>query len=76
MDQSKEYRVSRPISDVIFEIFVVVFLVLFVIITLYFSIHLLICFKNDSITVEDTNKEKQYTLVMNGKVTARSILHT
>ncbi|SEM28862.1 putative aldouronate transport system permease protein [Butyrivibrio sp. ob235] len=31
----KEYKVRRPVSDVIFEIFVVVFLFLFVVITLY-----------------------------------------
>ncbi len=49
MDQKKEYRVSRPISDTIFEIFVVVFLVLFVIITLYPVINTIVLSFNDGI---------------------------
>jgi len=49
MDQKKEYRVSRPISDTIFEIFVVVFLVLFVIITLYPVVNTVVLSFNDGI---------------------------
>jgi putative aldouronate transport system permease protein len=47
--KEKEYRVSRPISDVIFEIFVVLFLVIFVIVTLYPVINTVALSFNDGI---------------------------
>ncbi|MCR5734616.1 MAG: carbohydrate ABC transporter permease [Lachnospiraceae bacterium] len=45
----KEYRVRKPVSDVIFEIFVVVFLTLFVVITLYPVINTIALSFNDGI---------------------------
>ena len=45
----KEYRVSKPISDVIFEILVVIFLTTFVIVTLYPVINTVALSFNDGI---------------------------
>ncbi len=45
----KEYKVRRPVSDVIFEIFVVLFLTIFVIVTLYPVINTVALSFNDGI---------------------------
>lgn len=47
--KEKEYKVNRPISDVIFEIFVVLFLVIFVVVTLYPVINTVALSFNDGI---------------------------
>ena len=48
MDE-KEYKVRRPVSDVIFEIFVVLFLAIFVVVTLYPVINTVALSFNDGI---------------------------
>jgi len=45
----KKYEVRKPISDTIFEVFVVVFLVLFVVITLYPVLNTIVLSFNDGI---------------------------
>ena len=47
---------------------------IFVLIAGYIFFHLLKCFRNDKITVADTNKDGRYTLVMTGRKRAVSIL--
>ena len=47
---------------------------LFATVTGYICFHMIKCFRNDILVVEDTNKDHKYTLVMNGRKRAALVL--